>query len=221
MPNQNSQPVPSRRPGEDEDANGAIGFLLKKAMQRLNNRLPARIIAYNRDTNRAQVEILYQVTMTNGATFQIQAPVQVPVFQLGGGGMVLNFPLKKGDLGWIKSTDRDMSLFLQSYGAERGNTERMHSFEDGVFYPDVMKGWAIDDKDAAVFQTLDGGTAIALKPGRVMVNVEDCIFTITAAGVTCNKPITAPQFTGENGVNLIGHNHTDSSGDTIGPAKNP
>lgn len=215
------QPVPSRRPGEDEDASGAIGFLLKKAMQRMNNQLPARIVSYNRDTNRAQVEILYQVTMTNGATFQLQAPVQVPVIQIGGGGMVLNFPLNNGDLGWIKASDRDMSLFLQSYDAERGNTERMHSFEDGVFYPDVMKGWAIDDQAAAVLQTLDGGTAIALKPGSIMLNVEDCIFTITPAGVTCNKPITAPQFSGENGVSLIGHIHDDSSGDTIGPAKNP
>lgn len=222
MPNQNqSPPVPSRRPGEDEDADGAIGFMFKKLMQKTNNQLPARIISYDRDANRAQVEILYQLTYTNGINVQMQAPASVPVVQIGGGGMVLNFPLKSGDLGWIKASDRDISLFLQSYASERGNTPRMHSFADGVFYPDVMKGWIVDDPEAAVLQTLDGGTAIALKPGSVMINVEDCIFTITAAGVTCNKPINAPQFTGENGVNLIGHNHNDASGDTIGPARNP
>lgn len=220
MPNQNP-PVPSRRPGEDEDADGAVGFLLKKALQKTNNQLPARIISYDRDRNRAQVEILYQLTYTNGINVQMQAPAQVPVVQIGGGGMVLNFPLNKGDLGWIKASDRDISLFLQSYGAERGNTPRMHDFADGVFYPDVMKGWAVDDPAAAVLQTLDGGTAIALKGGRVMINVEGCIFTITPDGVTCNKPITAPQFSGSDGVNLIGHNHSDSSGDTIGVAKNP
>lgn len=214
-------PVPSRKPGDDDGAASALAFVLKKAIQRLNNQLPARIVSYDRDTNRAQVEIMYSVTMTNGAIFQMQAPVQIPVVQAGGGGIVLNFPLRKGDLGWIKATDRDISLFLQSYEAERGNEERMHSFEDGVFYPDVMKGWFIDDPEAAVLQTLDGSTAIALKPGSVSVNVEDCIFTITAAGVTCNKPISAPQFTGEDGVGLVGHIHDDRSGDTIGPARNP
>lgn len=213
--------VPSRTPGQEDDGDGAIGFLLSKALQQTNNQLPARVISYDRDTNRAQVEILYQVTYTNGANFQLTAPAQVPVVQIGGGGLVLNFPLKPGDLGWIKASDRDISLFLQSYEAERGATKRMHSFADGVFYPDVMKGWAIDDPDAAVLQTLDGGTAIALKPQRVMINVEGCIFTITPDGVSCNMPITAPQFKGENGVDLIGHIHDDSDGDTIGPAKNP
>lgn len=209
---------PGRRPGEDDSADGAIAFLIKKHIQKLCNRLPARIKAYDRDANRAQVEILYQATMTSGASIQLQAPAEVPVVQIGGGGMVLNFPMRAGDLGWIQATDRDISLFLQSYEAEPGATPRMHTFEHSVFYPDVMKGWIVDDPDAAVLQTLDGGTAISLKPGQITLNVEDTIFTVTAAGVSCNKPIIAPDFQTPAGLKLATHTHP---GDGDGPIGGP
>ncbi len=216
-----SNMTPSRKPGDEEDSGSALTFILRKYLQRVNDTLPARVVSYDRDTNRAQLELMYQQTFTDGSTMQMSAPVETPALQIGGGGMVLNFPLTAGDLGWIKATDRDISLFLQSYEAERGNTERMHSFEDALFIPDVMKGWYIDDPAAAVLQTLDGGTSIALKPGSILINVEGCTLSITSAGIVSNKPITAPQFTGTAGVNLIGHIHSDSSGDTIGPARNP
>lgn len=209
---------PGRRPGEDDSADGAIAFLIKKHIQKLCNRLPARIKAYDRDANRAQVEILYQATMTSGASIQLQAPAEVPVVQIGGGGMVLNFPMRAGDLGWIQATDRDISLFLQSYEAEPGATPRMHTFDHSVFYPDVMKGWIVDDPDAAVLQTLDGGTAISLKPGQITLNVEDTIFTVTAAGVSCNKPIIAPDFQTTAGLKLATHTHP---GDGDGPIGGP
>lgn len=211
-----SPPMPSRLPGQDADADGAIGFLIRKYIQKLCNRLPARIVAYDRDKNRAQVEILYRVTMANGANWQLEAPAEVPVVQIGGGGIVLNFPMKSGDLGWIEAADRDISLFLQSYEAEPGPTPRMHTFEHSTFYPDVMKGWIVDDPDAAVLQTLEGGTAIALKAGRVMINVEDTIFTITADGVSCNKPIVAPAFNTPGGLQLVTHTHPGDGDGKVG-----
>ncbi|HAW0896337.1 TPA: hypothetical protein JLK53_004054 [Escherichia coli] len=212
--------TPSRKPGQGEDLTGTMDLVLRKFLLDVDDMLPARIVSYDRVKNRAQIEILYRVTMTDGSMYPLMAPAEVPALTAGGGGMCLTFPLKPGDLGWIKSSDRDMSLFLQSYEAEPGNTARLHCFEDGVFIPDVMKDFAVTDGEAATLQTLDGTTSVAVKPGSIVLTVGATVMSITDAGVVSNKPIQAPQFT-DGKLNLVGHNHTNPEGGDVGPAKNP
>lgn len=210
---------PSRKPGNNS-LSDLTQLAFRKQMLDVDDMLPARIVSFDRDANRAQVEILYLVTMTDGSLNGMLAPAEVPTMTVGGGGVVLSFDLSPGDLGWIKSNDRDISLFLQEYNAQPGNTPRIHSFEDSVFIPDVMTGWVNPEPGAASLQTLDGTTRITLKAGAVKIVVGSCSFAITDTGVVCNKPIEAPNFT--NGtVNLIGHNHTNPEGGNVGPAKNP
>ncbi|QKN82057.1 Gp138 family membrane-puncturing spike protein [Scandinavium goeteborgense] len=216
MPN----PAPSRRPGQDTELTGAMDLVLRKFLLDVDDMLPARIVSYDREKNRAQIEILYRVTMTDGSMNPLTAPAEVPALVMGGGGMCLTFPLKSGDLGWIKASDRDMSLFLQSYEAEPGNTTRLHCFEDGVFIPDVMKDFMVSDGAAATLQTLDGTTSVAVKPGSIVLTVGSTTFSISESGIVSNKEIQAPQFTDGN-LNLVGHDHTNPEGGDVGPAKNP
>ena len=197
-----------------------MDLVLRKFLLDVDDMLPARIVSYDRSRNRAQIEILYRVTMTDGSMNPLTAPAEVPALVMGGGGMCLTFPLKPGDLGWIKASDRDMSLFLQSYEAEPGNTARLHCFEDGVFIPDVMKDFVVSDGDAATFQTLDGTASVAVKPGSIVLTVGSTVVSITDAGVKSNKPMQAPQFT-DGTLNLIGHIHSNPEGGNVGPAKNP
>ncbi|HAW1738203.1 TPA: hypothetical protein JLN31_000906 [Escherichia coli] len=212
--------TPSRKPGQGEDLTGTMDLVLRKFLLDVDDMLPARIVSYDRAKNRAQIEILYRVTMTDGSMYPLTAPAEVPALTAGGGGMCLTFPLKPGDLGWIKASDRDMSLFLQSYEAEPGNTARLHCFEDGVFIPDVMKDFVVTDGEAATLQTLDGTTSVAVKPGSIVMTVGSTVVSITDAGVVSNKPVQAPQFT-DGALNLVGHNHTNPEGGDVGPAKNP
>lgn len=135
MPN----PNPSQKPGQSDSLSGSMDLVLRKFLLDVDDMLPARIVSYDRNTNRAQIDILYKVTMTDGSLNPLMAPAEVPALTIGGGGMCLTFPIKPGDLGWIKASDRDMSLFLQSYEAEPGNTTRLHCFEDGVFIPVSVK----------------------------------------------------------------------------------
>lgn len=218
MQNQNS---PSRNLDDDSDLTGVLELAIRKALLKHDDMLPAKIISWNRSTNRAQIEILYMVTMTDGSVHQKGAPAEVPTLALGGGGNVLVWPLKAGDLGWIKATDRDISLFLQSYKVDRGASRRIHCFEDGVFIPDAMKGFVMADANAACLQTLDGKSSVAVKNGSITFTVGSTWLKITDSGIESNKPINAPQFT--NGtVKLIGHVHqeNDAKGNT-GAAKNP
>lgn len=212
--------TPSRKPGQDENLTGTMELVLRKFLLDVDDMLPARIVSYDRAKNRAQIEILYRVTMTDGSMHPLTAPAEVPALTAGGGGMCLTFPLKPGDLGWIKASDRDMSLFLQSYEAEPGNTTRLHCFEDGVFVPDVMKDFIVSDGAAATLQTMDGTTSVAVKPGSIVLTAGSTVFSITGDGVVSNKPIQAPQFTDGN-LKLVGHNHSNPEGGDVGPAKNP
>ncbi|WP_337235984.1 Gp138 family membrane-puncturing spike protein, partial [Vibrio cholerae] len=59
-----------------------------------------------------------------------RAPVaNIPVFRFGGGGFFIRAPIKPGDFGWLKASDRDISLIFQRGGLEdQPNTTRLHSF---------------------------------------------------------------------------------------------
>ncbi|QLX25069.1 hypothetical protein HV271_09700 [Citrobacter freundii] len=216
MPN----PTPSQKPGQSDSLSGSMDLVLRKFLLDVDDMLPARIVSYDRNANRAQIDILYKVTMTDGSMNPLMAPAEVPVLTIGGGGMCLTFPIKPGDLGWIKASDRDMSLFLQSYEAEPGNTTRLHCFEDGVFIPDVMKDFVVSDGAAATLQTIDGTTSVAVKPGSIVLTAGSTVVSITESGIESNKPIKAPQFT-DGTINTFGHVHTNPEGGNVGPMKNP
>jgi copper chaperone CopZ len=111
------------------------------------------------------------VVTTENETVRRATIASVPVFQIGAGGFVLNFNLKPGDLGWIKASDRDISLFLQSYNEAAPNTFRKHTFEDCVFFPNVMTGYTINSEDAenCVLQTIDGTQRVSIWPDKIKI----------------------------------------------------
>lgn len=174
---------PSVNPANNDSLLGTFREILKKFLQGVDDMMPARVIAFDRATNRVQVQLLVMVLKTDGETVPRNQLASLPVFQIGGGNFMLNFPLKPGDLGWVKATDRDTSLFLQSYDQAPPNTLRLHSFQDGVFFPDTMRGFTIDAEDTenVVLQTLDGSVRVALWEDRAKV---------TAPLIILDSPLT-------------------------------
>lgn len=166
------QIAPSSRNPADNDSLAGLSRILKTAVLKdMDDCLPAKVVTFDRNANRATVVPLIQMVTTAGERVSRAHVASVPVMQLGGGGFVLNFPLKPGDIGYIKANDRDVSLFLQGMAETQPNTKRMHSFEDGVFLPAVLAGFVIADEDIdhPVLQSLDGSTRIALWPGFAKV----------------------------------------------------
>jgi hypothetical protein len=162
---------PSLDPADNGSLSGTISFVFSKLMQQTNGMLPAQVIAYDRTKNRVQVSILITMLTTDGTIVPRSQIASIPVLVLGGGGYFLSFPLNPGDLGWIAANDRDISLFLQSYSQSPPNTTRMFDFSDGLFIPDIMKGYTINTEDAAnaVLSNLDGSVRIALWPTMVKI----------------------------------------------------
>lgn len=185
---------PSIDPPDEGSLGGAFRAILQKMLQGMDDCLPATVIAYDRQRNRATVKPVIMMGTTDGQKISRAQIASVPVLNIGGGGFVLSFPVKAGDLGWIKATDRDLSLFLQGLKEEWPNTKRMHTFQDGFFIPDVMRQWALAGEDAerVVLQSLDGTTRIAIGDG---------IVKITAPAVD----IDAPEVTMTGNLTVAGH----------------
>jgi hypothetical protein len=167
----NSNNNPSIDPANNDTLAGSIRFAFNKLLQQVNGMLPAQVIAYDRTTNRVQVQLLIAVVTTDGSRISRPQIASIPVLVLGGGGFMLSFPLNPGDLGWVLANDRDISLFLQDYNESPPNTARIKNFSDGLFIPDIMKGYTIDPEDEAhaVLSSVDGTIRIALWPDKVKI----------------------------------------------------
>lgn len=220
---------PSRNPANSSgDIPGAMREILDKFLKSsIDDMLPAKIVAYDRETNRATVQPLIAMIKTDGQPVRRNQLTSVPVFNIGGGGFILSFNMKEGDLGWIKTSDRDISNFLKNYKEATPNTLRIHDFSDSLFFPDVMTNYVIDEEDAdnAVLQTLDGTVRVALFPDKLK---------LTAPQIINDTPLT--KFTGDievvgasilsatvtsNGKDISDtHKHNGSASAPSGPVSN-
>lgn len=195
---------PSQDPADNDSFVGTLGTVLRKFLQGVDDMLPARVVSYDRATNRASVQPVVSMLTTAGAQVSRATIGSVPVLMIGGGGQSLSFNLNVGDLGWLKASDRDISLFLQSFGVGGPNTHRMHSFEDALFIPDALRNVTIagEDESCAVLQSNDGDLRVSVGAGRVKLTAGANSVTVSAAGVAIIGTLTI------NGAPYLAHQHT-------------
>lgn len=168
----------SRNPADNDTLIGLLMLAFEKFLQNTDDMLPAEVIAFNAQTNSVQVQPLISVVGTTGQIVPRAQIASLPVMRFSSGGFVDYFPINRGDFGWVKANDRDISLFKQNYSVSRPNTQRKHSFEDGVFIPQAA--WneieiASEDVANRVIQNYTGTVKIALW--------EDLIKILAPAGV--------------------------------------
>ena len=216
----------TKNPANDADLGGAFSFIMKKAMAAANGQLPAKVISYNRETNTARVQTLIMMQNVDGEPMSRGQIANVPVLalgcQVGGVGFVINFPIKPGTVGWLRASDRDISLFRQSSLQEAPPaTLRTQSFEDGMFVPDVFNMYNLDQEDAEalVIQSVGGETRIAIEKDQLRITAATLV-KVTAPNVEVvgnvkivgNVEVTGTikadgEITG-NGIPLSSHKHS-------------
>lgn len=199
---------PSRDPANDDSLLGFARQILDKFLQGVDDMLPARVVKYDRATNRAVVVPMVKLLTTDNRQITRAQFASVPVLQLGGGGFVLSTNLKAGDLGWLKANDRDISLVLQAYRDNAPNTLRKHSFADAVFIPDAMRGitTSAGESDNFTLQSLDGSVRVSLGAASVNIVAPGASIKLSAAGVEMTGPVKI------NGVTFNSHVHGTSPG---------
>lgn len=184
--------VPDIDPADNYSLVGAVKFAFQKSQQNMNSMLPARVIAYDRTTNRAQVQIMINLITTGGQQVPRPQVASVPVFIFGCAGFSISMPLTTGDLGWLIANDRDISLFLQTYEQTPPNTTRMNNFSDGVFLPDAMKSQNINSGNTndLIIQSNDGSMTIELGTDATNNNAPSVNITGGVINLTLADPVT-------------------------------
>jgi hypothetical protein len=219
-----SNAPPSIDPANDDSLLGMANTILKKFLQRVDDMLPAKVVSYDRDANTATIQPMVAMLTTDGAQVARAQIAAVPVLLLGGGGHMLSFNLKPGDFGWLKASDRDISMFLQSWSAGPPNTVRLHSFEDSMFIPDAMRGYTINPEDDTnvVLQTLDGKYRIAVFDSKIkitadqsFVEIDDAMVTIQAVQINLNGNVSSNGGPGTPNLTLTAANSINLSAPTI------
>jgi hypothetical protein len=182
---------PSVNPVNNDSLTGTFKEILKKVLQGTDDMLPAKVLAYDRAANRARVLPLIQILGTDGSLTSRGEIQSIPVLSLGGGDFFINFNLPVDSLGWIKASDRDISLFLQGYEESGPNTTRLHTFSDAVFIPDVMTGYTIDaeDNEAMVIQNKTGTVRMSLDANRIKVTAPQFIFSINGTEIDISSGV--------------------------------
>lgn len=222
------------KPNLDSGDSGSLAgslrsFIDSYVRENLSDMLPASVVSYDKQKNRAIIQPLVMIGTTAGGKVARARCASVPVFRFGGGGFFIAMPLKPGDFGWIKANDRDISLILQRGGREDWpNTTRLHSFSDAMFFPDTLKDWVINGKniDALVIQSMDGSTCIAVDDGRVEIDSSlqvkiNATTTEINSNVNINGNLSVVGTMRNNSIN-VGSDHVhggveSGSGSTGGP----
>lgn len=206
----NQQPSAALNPGDSTSGlSGAFRSILRKFLQDVDDMLPAIVISVTPDRQFVSVRAAIKVLGTDGSLTSRDPIAKVPVFTAGAGGFLMSFPIKQGDLGWIKANDRDISVFLQNNAEAGPPTNRFHTFENGLFIPDIVRTWALADEDSAnaVWQSADGSIKITLgldqikivHPTKVLIDTPQLICTGTITGQ--NDVLAGPD-------NISGKGHT-------------
>lgn len=209
-----------QQPNRNVANTGSLPGTLRDALEKwlrgdVDDMLPARVVSYNRVTNRAVIKPLVMVGTTDGAKISRASIPNIKVFRFGGGGYFMSFPLQAGDFGWLKANDRDISLVMQSKGGEDWpNTKRIHSFSDAMFFPDTIKDWVISggNMSGAVFQSLDGTRSIALNADSIDIVAPSVNMTVTTLTVNGDVAIVGSSLT-HNGIN-VGDTHVHEGSPT-------
>lgn len=201
-----TNPQQNQIPNSDAAEEGSLAGGLNAAIRsfflnEFEGMLPAKVVSYDDTTNRAVIQPLVMIGTTDGGKLSRAKVPGIPVYRFGGGGFFMRFPIKEGDLGWLKANDRDVSLIFQRGGGEDWpNTTRMHKFSDAMFFPDTFKSWVIDgaNANAAVWQSMDGNVCISLSSTAIKHKVGGVSIEITAAGVNIISPPGTLRHNGKN-----------------------
>jgi hypothetical protein len=164
---------------------GLIAQALNNFKKNLDNCLPATVISYDRTKNVASLQPQIQMLAVDGTLVNRASIASAPVFAMGGGGFLINFPLVSGSKGWIKANDRDISLYLQSGNTTAPGSGIMHSFSNGVFYPDFGSNFTIagEDNASAVIQNQAGTIKISFWPNKVKITAGSNTFEVNETDI--------------------------------------
>lgn len=199
--------IPSINPADTGSEAGVLEFMQKKLLSRIEKIAPAKVISYDRNKNRAVVQILPLEITSTGEKLQRRQLVNISVLTLSGGGFWFSFPVKEGDVGWIVAADRDISVFKQQLSEYAPNTYRKHKYDDSFFIPDRINNFTIAEEDSAavLISSVDGTTKVSIKDGQVTITAQKAEVKAQMVDVSAQTAIITAETTNNGNVIINGN----------------
>lgn len=210
--------TPAYNPADANTLDGLNNLFQEKIFLNLQKVLPGIVQSYNRQTNRAVVKPAITGVASRGQKIPKDSLIDIPVFSMSGGGIVMSFPVKAGDKGWLIANDRNISIFKQNLEESAPNDYRKHCFNDSFFLPDKINDLHIGEEDegAIVITTEDGAAKFSLKPEGITITGR----TVINGDLAVNGSVTVSGDVTAGGISLQSHTHSGvetGSGNTGGP----
>lgn len=186
--------------GEDELFSGFAKAITEYTKKNIDKCLPCIVEKVNAGRTVVTVRPFLQKLMDDESQIE-RGPISgLPVFTGGADNLLISFPIKVGSIGWIESTDRDISLFLQNYSSQPPPTDRKHSFSDARFIPDMMHDFTInsEDADAVVIQNMDGSVKIAVDDNQIRVENNDARIEMDSDNINITTSAVSIQISGSS-----------------------
>lgn len=176
--------IPSHNPADENTLDGLNNVLIDKISMGIQNVIPAIVQSYDKVTNRAIVKPAITGVASQGQKISKEPYIDIPVLNLSGGGFVISFPIKQGDIGWLVACDRNISIFKQNLEESAPNDYRKHKFEDGFFIPDKINNTPTKD-NSLIIQNSTGTVSIELTETGVNISgITDVTGNTTITGNT-------------------------------------
>lgn len=198
--------IPDYNPADANTLAGLNNMLQNKISMGIECAIPGIVQSYDRVTNRAIVKPAITGVASQGQKVSKEPLINIPVFCMCGGGIVMSFPIKPGDTGWLVANDRNISIFKQNLEESAPNDYRKHSLIDAFFLPDKINdiNFSQADDGALIIQTLTGTTKITLKEGVITLTSPNVIIN---GDTTINGTLTVSTETITNNIPFTTHVH--------------
>ena len=198
--------IPSYNPADANTLSGLNSILQDKLSMNIECAVPGIVQSYDRLTNRATVKPAITGVASQGQKVSKEPLINIPVYCMSGGGIVMSFPVNAGDTGWLIANDRNISIFKQKLEESAPNDFRKHNFLDAFFLPDKINdiNFSQEDEGAVVIQTLTGTTKITLKEGVISLAAPNIVINGDTA---INGSLTVTTETTTNGIPFTTHVH--------------
>lgn len=198
--------IPAYNPADSSTLSGLNNILQDKLSMNIECAIPGIVQSYDRNTNRAVIKPAITGVASQGQKVSKEPLINIPVFCMSGGGIIMSFPVQIGDKGWLIANDRNISIFKQSLEESAPNDLRKHNFLDAFFLPDKINdiNFSQEDDGAFVIQTITGSTKITLKEGVITLTSPSVIVN---GDTVINGSLTVTTETTTNGIPFTTHIH--------------
>ena len=127
---------------------------VKEGIARVHTQVPARVLEYDHDTQKAKIQLIVQHAFDDDGSTDYYKPkplVNVPVIFPA----ILTWPLDEGDPGWVQFAERSFDEYAAT-GNDNTTPRDIRRFDlsDAVFSPCYLRGEA-DVADGAAVLSFD------------------------------------------------------------------